>query len=77
MHIRQGRPLRISIYLSIPAMNATRIRADCGESACGLVEAKDVASDLSFGISFDLFDPRDTRRVTDPCNASKWLGAQP
>ena len=49
---------RTLIYLSIPAMNATLIRADCGESACGLVEAKDAARDLSFPVSsFDRFDP--------------------
>ena len=59
-------------------MNATLERADCGESACGLVEAKDATRDLSFAVSFDLLDPSDTRRV-DPtaCDASKWLGAQP
>ena len=49
MHIRQGRPspsVRSLIYL-FPAMNATIIRADCGESAVDLWKGKDVAR-LSF-----------------------------
>ena len=77
MHIRQGRPSpsvdarsRSSIYLSIPAMNATLIRADCGESACGLVEAKDVARHLSLRLVLTVFDPCDPRRLMHPTRAT-------